>query len=142
MLDKLKKKIENNQIIQVSFFENNDVDELLDMRDEMEFDSEWMRVYNFLNEMSIRECEKNKINDIREKTFLMAYTLSNSSDIASCVSDDLEIICKAYILEYNDDWLNSLIMSYARGEFPCGKLKKTEWTIKECVHNLLSEFNR
>lgn len=94
MLDKLKNKIVCNQVIKVDFFENCDIDDLLDMRDEDEFDCEWMRVYNYLNNIEIEDYEQEKINDIREKSFLMAYNLSNSSDIASCVSDDFEIICK------------------------------------------------
>ena len=64
--------------------------------------------------------------------------LSNSSDIASCVSDDFEIICKAYLCEYNDIWLNALIMSYARGEFPCGKLQIGKYNIKECMEKMFN----
>ena len=40
MLDKLKNKIVCNQVIKVDFFENCDIDDLLDMRDEDEFDCE------------------------------------------------------------------------------------------------------
>ena len=138
MLDKLKNKIVCNQVIKVDFFENCDIDDLLDMRDEDEIDCEWMRVYNYLNNIEIEDYEQEKINDIREKSFLMAYNLSNSSDIASCVSDDFEIICKAYLCEYNDIWLNALIMSYARGEFPCGKLQTGKYNIKECIEKMFN----
>lgn len=138
MLDKLRNKIVNNQIIKVDFFENFDIDDLLDMRDEGEFDCEWIRVYNFLNNIEIEEHEQEKINEIRELSYLMAYNLSNSSDIASCVSDDFEIICKAYLCEYDDIWLNALIMSYARGEFPCGKLQTGRYNIKECIEKMFN----
>lgn len=133
MLDKLKEKIETNQIIKKEYFDNYDLDELLDMRDEEEFDSEWIRVYDILNQVEVEQNEKKIIDAIREKSFLMAYNLSESSDIASCVSDDFEIICKAYVLDYNDNWLNSLVMSYARGEFPCGKLSMINCNVKECM---------
>ena len=82
---------------------------------------------------------KKTIDAIREKSFLMAYNLSKSGDIASCVSDDFEIICKAYILDYNDNWLNSLVMSYARGEFPCGKLSMINYNVNECMDILLKK---
>jgi len=137
MLDKLQIKIESNQIIRSDFATACDVDELLDMRDEDEFDSEWMRVVNDLNDLEVGEDEQKSINFIREKSFMMAYDLFDSSDIASCISDDFEIICKAILANYNDSWFNSLIMSYARGEFPCGRLEMTEHSIKECVDSFL-----
>ena len=137
MLDKLKNKIVNNQVIKVDFFENCDIDDLLDMRDEDEFDSEWVRVYNDLNNIEIEEHEQEKIDEISKLSFLMAYNLSDSSDMAACVSDDFEIICKAYFCEYDDIWLNALIMSYARGEFPCGELQTGRYDIKECIKKLV-----
>ena len=137
MLDKLKEKIKNNEIIYMSFFADCNVDELLDLRDDDEFDSEWMRVYNVLNEINIGVSEKQTIDSIREKSFLRAYNLLESSDIASCVSDDFEIICKAYISGYDDEWLNSLIVSYAKNKFPCGKLEITEYNLTDSINYLL-----
>lgn len=136
MLNKLLIEIENNKIIVSALFQNYDEEELLDMRDSEEFDSEWMRVYDALNEFEIGDAEKRMIDNLREKSFLQAYNLSQSGDIASCVSDDFEIICKAYIVSYNDMWINALIMSYVNGKFPCGKLEKTTCNIKECMGKL------
>jgi hypothetical protein len=137
MLNDLLVKIEDSKIITNSLFENCDVEELLDKRDSKEFDSEWMRVYNELrNKFNIGDLKKEEIDSIREKSFLKAYNLSKSSDIASCVSDDFEIICTAYLEHYNDKWLNSLIMSYVNGKFPCGKLEETEEDIKQCMNRL------
>lgn len=138
MLDKLKEKIKNDEIINMSFIEDCDMDELLDMRDDDEFDSEWMRVYNVLNKINIGVSEKQIIDSIREKSFLKAYSLSESSDIASYVSDDFEIICKACIYGYDDKWLNSLIMSYAKNKFPCGKLEITEYNLTDSINYLLN----
>lgn len=136
MLNNLLIEVESNRVIRVSLFENCDLEELLDMRDDEEFDSEWMRVYDALNEFEIGDFEKKKIDNIREKSFLKSYNLSGLGDIASCVSDDFEIICKAYLTNYNDMWVNSLIMSYVNGKFPCGRLEKTEYDIKECMKKL------
>ena len=138
MLNNLKEKIKNNDIINKSFFADYDVDELLDMRDDDEFDSEWMRVYNILNEINIEDSEKQIIDRIREKSFILVYNLSESSDIASCVSDDFEIICKACISGYDDKWLNSLIMSYVKNKFPCGKLEITEYNLTDSINYLLN----
>ncbi len=136
MLEKLKVKIENNQIIKKDFFDNHDLDDLLDMRDDEEFDSEWMRTYDILNRVEMDEKQKKTIDSIREMSFLMAYNLSGDSDVASCVSDDFELICKAYVIGYDDNWLNSLIMSYAKGEFPCGRLNMVKFNVKECLNIL------
>ncbi|MBQ7231872.1 MAG: hypothetical protein IJX07_01390 [Bacillales bacterium] len=136
MLNNLLIEVESNRVIRVSLFENCDLEELLDIRDDEEFDSEWMRVYDALNEFEIGDFEKKKIDNIREKSFLKSYNLSGLGDIASCVSDDFEIICKAYLTNYNDMWVNSLIMSYVNGKFPCGRLEKTEYDIKECMKKL------
>ena len=136
MLNNSLIEVESNRVIRVHLFENCDLEELLDMRDDEEFDSEWMRVYDALNEFEIGDFEKKKIDNIREKSFLKSYNLSGLGDIASCVSDDFEIICKAYLTNYNDMWVNSLIMSYVNGKFPCGRLEKTEYDIKECMKKL------
>ena len=136
MLNNLLIEVESNRVIRVYLFENCDLEELLDMRDDEVFDSEWMRVYDALNEFEIGDFEKKKIDNIREKSFLKSYNLSGLGDIASCVSDDFEIICKAYLTNYNDMWVNSLIMSYVNGKFPCGRLEKTEYDIKECMKKL------
>ncbi len=138
MLNKLEEKIKNNDIINVSFFVDCDVDELLDLRDNDEFDSEWMRVYNILSEIDIGVFEKQIIDSIREKSYLQAYNLLESSDIASCVSDDFEIICKACISNYDDKWLNSLIVSYAKNKFPCGRLEITEYNLTDAINYLLN----
>ena len=136
MLDRLLIEIESDKIISDTLFENCDIDELLDMRDDEEFDSEWIRVYNILNKAKIENYEKKKIDNIREKSILKVYDLLQSSDIASCVSDDFEIICKAYIICYDDVWINSLIMSYINEKFPCGRLERTNYNIKECINKL------
>lgn len=136
MLEKLIVKIENNQIIKKDFFDNHDLDDLLDMRDDEEFDSEWMRTYDILNRVEMDEKQKKTIDSIREMSFLMVYNLSGDSDMASCVSDDFELICKAYVIDYDDNWLNSLIMSYAKGEFPCGRLNMVKFNVKECLNIL------
>lgn len=132
----LKNKILCNQIINPDFFKNCDIDKLLDLRDSEVFDCEWMRVYNYLDSIEIESYKLTEIDDIREQSFMVAYNVSNSSDIASCVSDDFEIICKAYLCGYNDKWLSALVMSYVDGKFPCGNLQMVNYDTKECIEKL------
>ncbi len=102
MLDRMLIEIESNRTIYDALFKDCDIDELLDMRDDKEFDSEWIRVYHVLNKAKIEHYEKKKIDQIREKSFLKVYNLLQSSEIASCVSDDFEIICKADVTCYDN----------------------------------------
>lgn len=102
MLDRMLIEIESNRTIYDALFKDCDIDELLDMRDDKEFDSEWIRVYHVLNIAKIEHYEKKKIDQIREKSFLKVYNLLQSSEIASCVSDDFEIICKADVTCYDN----------------------------------------
>lgn len=142
MVNLLLKNIKKGKIINNRIFYNCDFDELLDLRDEECFDSEWMRVYNLLNNMVVDKSYYQIIDEIRKETYLRAYKESNSSDIASCVSDDFELIVKAYILNVDDQWLNSIIMLYAKSIFPCGNIILNNLSIddsfKMLVQNSLS----
>ena len=75
MLNNLLIAVDSNRAIRASLFENCDLEELLDMRDDKEFDSEWMRVYDTLNTFEIGDFDKKTIDNIREKSFLKSYNL-------------------------------------------------------------------
>ena len=138
MLKQLLSKIQEEKIISEKIFENLDADSFLELRDEEEFDKEWMRVYNFILGKKIEHEAKMEIDIIREEIYMKAYKFSNSSDIAACISDDFEMICNAYILDVNDDWLNAMIDSYANNTLPCGRLDLKKGDINILLKNLLS----
>lgn len=52
---------------------------------------------------------------------MKAYKFSNSSDIAACIYV-FEMICNAYKLDVNDDWVSVMICSYANNILPCRRL--------------------
>lgn len=133
ILKQLEVKIEKDTILK----QNCDIDTLLDLREEEVFDSEWIRVFQQLEKFEISSTEKQLIDTIREKSFLQTYHLLESSDIAACVSDDFELICKAYLSGFDDTWLNSVIMSYVSYSFPCGEVEKTEYALEESMKCLI-----
>lgn len=137
MFENLISKVEKRGMLKKGSFSNESIDVLLDLRDQEEFDSEWMRIFNKIKEKKFDNLIEKEIEQIREKTFISAYDFSNSSDIASCVSDDFEMICRAYIIKLDDEWLNALIMSYANYIFPCGKLKVIKENINDAYNKLL-----
>lgn len=137
MLNSLLKKITEGKIISNDMFDENNIDELLDMRDEPQFDSEWMRVYNQLEKTTCSETDKQIIDKIRKESYLKAYEAANSSDIASCVSDDFDLLSRAYALSINDYWLSSVILEYVRNKFPCGEIKQNKIDIAEAFEMLI-----
>lgn len=50
-------------------FNKLDIDELLDLRDEPAFDSEWMRVFNQIKELSCSETDMQIIDNIRKESY-------------------------------------------------------------------------
>lgn len=92
------------------------------MRDEKEFDDEWIRVFDYFEDILIEENYLLEIDKVRECVYLKVYEYINDCDMAAFISDDFEIMCKAYILDYNDNWLNQLINIYTVKQVPAGKL--------------------
>ncbi len=138
MLAKIERRILEEGVLDTTSFTGN-TDELLDARDAKVFDAEWMRVYKMMKGLPLENSVIKQIDSIRENSFMRAYNLTKSGDIASCVSDDFEMICKAYVLNVDDSWIASLIMSYVKGGFPCGVLEKTECSVCEAVYKLAGQ---
>ena len=137
MLKLLLNKIEAGDIINNKMFADKDIDELLDLRDEEIFDSNWINIFSKVNSETLVDEITQLINKIRELSFIKAYEYSESGDIASCVSDDFELISKCYILGLDDEWINSLILSYANGVFPCGMINLTDESLDTTIKKLV-----
>jgi len=139
MLDKLNCSIKENKIITNEMFKNKDFDKLLDLRDESVFDDAWIKAYNDLEQLKDKTLDNSLINQIRKEIFLKTYDITQSSEIAECISDDFELIIKAYSIDYNNEWLNAMVICYIEDVFPCGKLGKTNLKISEVICQLLSK---
>jgi len=139
MLEELYCLIKENKLIKKEMFKNNDFDKLLDLRDESVFDEAWIKAYNDLEQLKNKILDINLINQIRKEIYLKTYDITQSSELAECVSDDFDLIVKAYIIDYNNEWLNAIIICYIEDVFPCGKLEKTKLRIDELIYKLLSK---
>ena len=102
-------------------FEEFDIDDFLDQRDSDPFDSEWVRVYQ-----AIEELKKDKaVDDTREiakKAYITVYEKSEDDELAGYISDDFGLIADSKLLGYSDEWLDKLISCYKNAKIPCGKL--------------------
>ena len=127
-LNKILQKIREGKILNSATFQNLDFEDALDQRDSSDFENEWLEIFNeigvLLRDRPLNEDELNLINIIREVSYKKVYEHTEYPEMCAYVSDDFEIISKAFILSYNDDWLNALWNGYNLGVFPCGKLNK------------------
>ncbi len=122
MLTTMLENIESGKFFNEDMFDIY-VEDFLDMRDEEIFDDEWARVYDeleALEEDKISPQDAALMDKIREKSYLTVYHYTKSDEVAGRVSDDLELICKAHLLQYQDSWLEKLEQAYQEHTLPCG----------------------
>lgn len=113
-----------NRIQQDGFFEAvvsgvNDWDEVLDERDEEGFDSAWSDAFEKLNSLEYSSVDDEKIvSDIRESVFKKIYALTQSSDVAGYISDDIGLVADSISKSCNIEWVERLFELYCAGKFP------------------------
>ena len=132
MLEKLENIISNNQLLSENLFIKNNLEELLMLRENKNFDEKWIKIYNVLN-VNDYSNKKELIDRIRKIVFRRAYDISFSSEFAGFVSDDFELISKAIICKYENSWITSLLYIYLKGNFPTGEIKIVSNTFNEII---------
>jgi hypothetical protein len=101
------------------FLKSVDIDSALDSRDETNFDSCWMKEFDFLESVNIQNEDMAYINYLREKAFKFSFRVINNAEISSHVSDDVELISKSFVIGKNDSWAILYLWSfYKEGKFP------------------------
>ncbi|MCO6540586.1 MAG: hypothetical protein J6569_10725 [Gilliamella sp.] len=102
-----------------NFLKLLDVDNALDLRDESEFDYQWMNVFNSLKMCDFNANEVKFINMLREKAFKQSFKIINNFEISSRISDDIEIIAKSFIAKKYKNWaITHLWSTYKNKKFP------------------------
>lgn len=100
-------------------FDDLDVDEALDDRDRKIFDDQWVKNFKLVENIVLNVDQKKTIDRIREESFKKTFVLTESSELASAVSDDFELMAKYLIANISEKWiLEKLIKSYSNGIFP------------------------
>jgi hypothetical protein len=117
----LLERIEQGSIIPKLQIQFDEVDELLNKRDEPIFDEPWV--------LACRELEARKgsgkdadprVTRLREITFLLTYEIWKASDLAAEISDDFGLMGDALATNYQNEWVNGLLYSYWKCRLPCG----------------------
>ena len=125
-LESLKQLLLENQMFSFRGVDNETISEMLDSRDNEDFENDWLRVFH---EIELREKLKPlqnqdlaEIEAIREIAYKYSFAKTQHSELASYIADDFELIGKSLFLDFNDEWLNSLFLCYLQGLFPHKKL--------------------
>lgn len=95
-----------------NFLDSIDVDEFFDLRDSDSFDSQWIKNFKRLKKEKFSEEYINFINLLREKAFKFAYRVCQNSEIASYISDDIELVSKDMLLGNEDKWTIVYLWNY------------------------------
>jgi hypothetical protein len=116
-------RIAEGNLFSEPYYRRLDLDAALDSREsDREFDSQWVKTYEEIDECWNRVEVGTKLRDlaeqIRRQTFLHIHKLTGHHEIAGFVSDDLDLIVRGRLLRINEPFLDRLWQSYERGEFP------------------------
>ena len=118
--------ISAGQLISESTFDHEDLDLVLDERDEDDFDAEWPRcndeVQAMLSEASLSEQDDEALDELAQRGFMAVSEPTDQHDIASYVSDDFRLIGEALLVGHEDPWLSGLLTEYVEGRIPHGDL--------------------
>ena len=133
-LDKLR---HNFFEILKSILENIDIeniDAILDNRDNDEFSELWTNSYNQIKKISLESEVKEKISEARKEIFILTYQKTNSSDLSAYSSDDFDLICLQYLSETDNEWVNKLYATYLNREIPQGILKNISLNMNDLIN--------
>ena len=94
-------------------YEELDMDDFLDQRDSDPFDSEWVRIYQALEELKKGKTVADT-REIEKKAYITVYEKSENDELAGYISDDFGLIADSKRLNYSDEWLEKLISCYEK----------------------------
>lgn len=115
----------------------NDYDALLTDRDADEFAEPWTAAYDAskapYQKIATEQELKGRIDKMREHVYKRVYKQTQVSDLASYVSDDIDLILRYLLAEMPNEWVNALWLSYKEGNIPSGTLRETPGELKDLV---------
>lgn len=132
--DVLLRAIQNGILLGRSTFEDIDADEVLSGRDEPDFDSEWVRLFEQLKDITLDDDETRKINQLREVAFKATFKSCSDPDLSGYVSDDFEVIAIGAFSELEDAFLSALLEAYAGDSIPHGTLPPSELELSSLIN--------
>jgi hypothetical protein len=122
-LEDMLTQILNDGFLPAAYFQQLDCDAVLGARDKSNgFESRWAALFQEVEirwpHSNITEIQRKLAEDIRREAFLKVSRVTGQHEIASYVSDDLDLVIRAKLVGMQDKLLVELWTSYQRGEFP------------------------
>ncbi|ACA87759.1 hypothetical protein Swoo_3494 [Shewanella woodyi ATCC 51908] len=102
IMDKLLETLES--------INSDELDKLLDQRDEDPFDSAWINLNQKVSKINVSIDNKD--------LFIKLSSATNHHEVCSYIADDLELINKAETLGIESEFLGYLKQCYEQGEVP------------------------
>lgn len=99
--------------------DNTNVDDFLDRRDSVTFEQKWLADFTLLEDVSYSADQLKSIDSLREITFKVIYQCTQNSELASYLSDDMELIAKSFSQQQSEIWtIQHLWLCYQKGIDP------------------------
>lgn len=121
-IEKLKSLLLQDKVLNFKNLNSAAIDEMLKSRDSAEFENDWLKVFEMLEQKEFSDSDAALIDEIREIAYKKTYASTNHAELAAYVADDFEMITKSLLSGLNDEWLNALLLAYLQGLFPHAKL--------------------
>lgn len=124
LLNTIVADIASGRLLPPAYYQRLDCDQALDARDSDEtFAAEWTRIFKEAKrrwaEADISKEGRTLAEVIRRESFMAVSNATKQHEIASYVSDDLDLIVRGRILGMEYKLLGQLWAKYQSGEFPC-----------------------
>lgn len=117
-IETLKIKLNQGVLLPAPLLKELDSESYLAYRDRADFDTEWIGAYQKLQRDSLTETEQAQITEWSRLAFTQVMQDGGDSDLAAYVSDDIDMIFTAFILEVEDHFINRLIEDYSAERLP------------------------
>lgn len=115
----LKKIIEIDLPIILGKLSDENIDNILNERDNNFFSEQWMQAYHEVeNSKKQQGVPANYGEEIRKNAFNIVLKITDNDDLAAYISDDLGLILDAEKVNVNNSWINALWQAYKNGEIP------------------------
>jgi len=121
-IENLKSLLLQDKILNFKNLNGESINQMLDSRDNEEFEDDWLRVFQSLEQKDFSNNDLALIDEVREIAYKKTFASTNHAELASYTADDFELIVKSLLSGLSDEWLNALLLAYLQGLFPHTKL--------------------
>jgi hypothetical protein len=136
-LQKIEQLVFADELPAAEALNRDNYDMLLDERDADEFATPWTDAYEAskgpFKQIEADQIVKTRLDKVREHVYKRVYNQTKVSDLASYMSDDMDLILRYLLADMYSDWVNALWLSYKGGTIPSGRLNETAGELAELI---------